>query len=69
MILTIEYNTPVAVLKKVQRHIAQVRQHSPNMNGVNLQIQRGDYTSMSGDIEGYAAVALFHDIQRIIELG
>jgi hypothetical protein len=69
MILTIEYNTPVAVLKKVQQHIAKVRQHSPNMNGVNLQIQRGDYTSLSGEIEGYAAVALFHDIQRIIELG
>jgi len=69
MILTIEYNTPVAVLKKVQQHIDQVIQHSPDMNGVSLQIERGEYTNMSGDIEGYAAVALFHDIQRIIELG
>lgn len=69
MILTIEYSAPIAVLKKVQQHIDQVIQHSPNMNGVRLQIERGEYTNMSGDIEGYATVALFHDIQRIIELG
>ena len=69
MILTIEYNAPVAVLKKVQQHIDQAIQHNPGMNGVSLQIERGEYTSMSGDIEGYVAVALFNDIQRIIELG
>ena len=69
MILTIEYNTPIAVLKKVQQHIDWALKHNPDMNGVRLTIERGDYTSMSGDIEGYAAVALFHDVQRIIELG
>ena len=69
MILTIEYDTPVAVLKKVQRHLDQATQHNPGMNSVTVEIERGEYTSMSGDIEGYAAVSLFHDVQHIIELG
>lgn len=69
MILTIEYDTPVAVLKKVQQHIDQAIQHNPDMNGVAVEIERGEHTSIAGDIKGYVRVMLFHDIQRIIELG
>jgi len=67
MILTIEYDATVSVLEKVQKHIDWALKHNPDMNGVRLTIERGDYTSMSGDVEGHAAVTLFHDVQRIIE--